>query len=821
MGGEARKREGIARRARGAAAASLLAVSLGYPIGGVTAAAVTPDAAEAAAATGDGGAPCRDTAAGARRGRVEQLVAAARLSPHGSAEASALLGQVMGELRALQPEIEAGFREAATPPGVERLTCALDDEEQLDAARVLILSRLPEGARDEALGLGRAGIGQLRAELFRIDARARWYRLHRDSAAQESRAALRDPFVVTALAYRAALVVAVIAVASIVTRRRRRWMDAAWPLILRVVRRARAQRFLEGARSILATFSGSLLLLATIWGVHRALGPDAAAVREVELAYEMLLWYALYRLALAGMHGWIARRPSDLGAPIGEATSRKVLRSLRAVGRFALAVGLLVAAVEAATGRGYLYNAALRAASLGALLLGWVLIRWWRGDISDAYLRRHDEGTLASAVRKTRVRWYGFFVAVVALLALVLARVGRAARRALLGFDLTHRVLAFIFRKRLERRADSAHPDGLAQELPQDLRAHLSEEPLLDPTAGLDHHAGLDRFKASLAAWKESRRIGSLLLVGGAGSGKTTWLVAAEREAAPVPVVRVALDRRQLTAADVIATLGGALDAPPEARAGVEAFAAWLLLQPRRLLVLDDLEHLFLRGLEAWGAWEAFLEIIERSAPSTFWLCAIADHPYRYLVFARGGATVFRTIVRLAPWSEQRLAELLAARTRASGYSVSYEDLVMDNDESVDRAQRELRTERDFARLLWDYAQGCPRVALHFWQRSLLVDDARGERRLRVRLFRTPDEDELESLSEVERFVLASVVWHDSLTTDEAARSLGVDALPCQDALAKMVELGIIDDLRGRHRVTTRWQRAVSDYLVRKHLIQP
>ncbi|WP_438012105.1 hypothetical protein WME89_20835 [Sorangium sp. So ce321] len=107
MDGQARKREGIARRARGAAAASLLAVSLGYPMGGITAAAVTPDAAEAAAATGDGGAPCRDAAAGARRGRVEQLVVAARLSPQSSAEAGALLGQVMGELLALQPEIES------------------------------------------------------------------------------------------------------------------------------------------------------------------------------------------------------------------------------------------------------------------------------------------------------------------------------------------------------------------------------------------------------------------------------------------------------------------------------------------------------------------------------------------------------------------------------------------------------------------------------------------------------------------------------------------------------------------------------------------
>ena len=107
---------------------------------------------------------------------------------------------------------------------------------------------------------------------------------------------------------------------------------------------------------------------------------------------------------------------------------------------------------------------------------------------------------------------------------------------------------------------------------------------------------------------------------------------------------------------------------------------------------------------------------------------------------------------------------------------------------------------------------------IHFWRSSLVLD---GDRRLKVRLFRSPRGDALEALSELERFVLASAVWHDSITPFEAARSLRFEALPCQDALAKLVELGVLAEDSGRHRVTTHWQRAVNDYLLRKHLIQP
>ncbi|WP_437760053.1 hypothetical protein [Sorangium sp. So ce1389] len=800
-----------------------------------------------------------------RRARIEELGREAREADRGSQAADALLQRVMAELQSLRPEVDAALLDltaapaaprleppreppaagdapgVAQPPEAQRLAAlrralsdeadtlevearraareraeeALGAEEALDGARELLLARLSDARRDEVLGVDREGMDQLRAELWHTAARARWYGLRRDSALSDARAALRDPFYIAAAIARGGLLLAVILAALLLARRRQRLLDGAQAALGRVLHRPRLLRGVGRAHAALSAVSGPLLFLAALVGVHAALGPTAARARGIELGYSLLLWYALYRLALAAARHLVASREASPGAAIGA----KLLRSLQTVARYTLAVQLLLALAEGVAGRGYLHHAVGRAAWLGAIPLALLLMRRWRDDICEAYLRVrvNDAGPLAEAVRATRRRWYGFFVAIVAFVALALAALSRTARRFLLGFESSHRVLAFLFRRRLERRKGALVAAEAPSALPEELLACLPEQPIEEPARGLDHYPDLDQFEGLLATWRDSAQGGSLLLVGGAGSGKTSWLRAAEHRAGEIPCQRIALRQRLLTEGDVVAVLGAALDAPRGAREGAGALAAWLRTQPRRLFIVDDLEHLFLRGLDTWGAWEAFLEIVEHSTPRMFWLCAIAEHPYRYLLFARGGAIVFRTIVQLAPWPEPKLGELLGGRVRASGFTLSFDDLLLDED-AADRQAYATATERDYNRLIWDYSQGSPRVALHYWLRSLRPA---GDRRLRVQLFRGPSGDDLEELGELERFVLASVVWHDSLTTEEASISLGFPRLPCENALSRLVDLGVIDDLGGRHRVTTRWQSAVTTFLLRKHLIQP
>jgi len=224
-----------------------------------------------------------------------------------------------------------------------------------------------------------------------------------------------------------------------------------------------------------------------------------------------------------------------------------------------------------------------------------------------------------------------------------------------------------------------------------------------------------------------------------------------------------------------------------------------------------------LRGAGTWEGWRALMHLVEAAGDQVYWLAAMAQYAYEYLRFVRKGNDAFRSVVRLPAWSEARIAELLQTRIEASGYAPIYDDLLVDRVEGLDRQAQLISTGRDYMRLIWDYADGSPRVALHCWTQSLIPD---GEGFVRVRLFRAPNPDRLEALSETERFLHAGVVWHENIAPVEAARALRFPLIACEDGLGRLTEAGVLEGRAGRYRVTTRWQRAVIRYLRRKHLIE-
>ena len=146
-----------------------------------------------------------------------------------------------------------------------------------------------------------------------------------------------------------------------------------------------------------------------------------------------------------------------------------------------------------------------------------------------------------------------------------------------------------------------------------------------------------------------------------------------------------------------------------------------------------------------------------------------------------------------------------------------YDDLVVDKLEGVEGEAQLVSTQQGYIRLIWDYADGCPRVALHCWKNSLVSD---GDNRMRVRLFNRPNTAELESLSEAEKFLLAGVVWHATMTQQEAVRSLKYSPMACEDGLDRLLDGGMLTATNGRYRVSTRWLRPTYRFLVRQHLIE-
>jgi hypothetical protein len=248
-----------------------------------------------------------------------------------------------------------------------------------------------------------------------------------------------------------------------------------------------------------------------------------------------------------------------------------------------------------------------------------------------------------------------------------------------------------------------------------------------------------------------------------------------------------------------------------------ELVAALRRRDTAHLIIVDDLQNLLLRGDPSRVVWRAFEEFIQAAAPWVYVIAtidALAEQHLRWSNVDVGH--VFRERFVLAPWSDADIEVLLRRRIARTGFRVHYDELLVATVDGVEREARVLATAREYARLIWDFAEGCPAVALDAWRRSLHLQD---NATLQVRLFTQPDEQVLETSSESARFVLAAVAWNENVTAEEAARGLGMADDIVVNLLERFREHGVLVCEHQRYRIATPWWSVVWRFLRRKHLI--
>lgn len=718
------------------------------------------------------------------------------------------------QLRALEAELE---REATRLETEEReqswdaLRSIMKEETQVNDLRIALLEKVSASKRERILGFGSEGLAQGRREIARFQLELTWLRASSTEIARELYAELRRPAAVAERSLQLLAVLGIVWGAVFFRRRHSVWLRASRLAASRSIRRVSVLQLLQRAVNVLEAIGpelialGAALLLRAVPGIDFRSGPPS-------VLYALILWFSIYRLALAITHRgfmWAAGNEDPIGR---EVLGRKILRSVRLVGRTAFSIAVLLAISAAVVGKGYLHALVVRVAWILGALVALILVRRWRDDIADAYLRVRPTGTLSRLVARTRDRWGGFFVSIAAFAVVSASAVIRAVRRFVLGFEQSRKALAYLFRRRLEKQVDQGL--SIREPLPRELLAYFTEDPVADDELRVDRYPGLSEFDERSARWRTGDRVGPMLVVGRTGYGKSSWLIAARTRAADCDVRGIVVRERATTHAQVLRLFGRAFDAPNVT--DIDELARHICTLGRSVVTVDDAQLLFLRGVGRLDGWRAFESLIEKTSSSVLWVVAFAHYPWEFLSWVLEGNHVFRAIVRLTPWSEAEITDLLQRRTFASSLSVAYDDLLIEN-VGPDVSTELITTARDYNRLIWDYAEGSPRVALHVWGASLVPD---GPARARVRLFPTPDASVLELLSESTRLVLAAVVWHERLSLDEATAVTLAPAAVCRDAFDRLVESGVAQSEEGCFRICPRWWPVVVRYLRRKHLIE-
>lgn len=711
-------------------------------------------------------------------------------------------------------ETAAAELRAREQRGATELAAALYDQiAGLDDDRRALLPILSPDKRSSVTGFGPVGLNQALAEarhvslLLRYDfiVARRWI----TSLADDDAAHGTSAWAAVVLALKWTLPIGVFVWWR---RRARATLEGIQERLKEDAKRARrrpgettlAERAVDLALRVRSPLEWLLLAVAVVW----LLPPEGQALLEVQLASTVFYWATGGAIVvhvvdfIADAEGMRRRRQSKL------VTEHLRLRSLRLFGRIVVTFGLLLAISERMVGQGTIYVWVFRVCWFAAIPATLIVVRWWRPVIFERVEHR-KKIALTRWITENQTGWKSFPAALVGGGLLLGTGIYRSVRGRVSTFDVTRRLLAYLFRRGMTRKADRITD---VAHRPLEAKTYRALGPTVASSEIVASEA--DEQLAGVIARINRAGGGVFAIVGERGSGKTTLLRRIVDKTQDVSLVRCPYGGMEAFAPAFLE----ALEAEPTASLEDVAMAAEASGENPAILV-DNAHRLILPMMGGLKAFDRIMAIARRTSQRVTWVFAFDEVVWRFFEGMRGSRPLFDDVIRLEPWSEEAVASLLTSRSEAAGIQPSFahllEDLPEDADE-LERAEALEATAASYYRLIWDYAAGNPGVALQVWRTSLGIRPG-GE--LCVKVFQSPDLRELEALPDTAVFTLRAVVQLESARPDDITRCINVKLPAVEDALRYGLGRGYLREHHGRYEVTWTWFRAVTRFLQRRSLL--
>lgn len=548
--------------------------------------------------------------------------------------------------------------------------------------------------------------------------------------------------------------------------------------------------------------------LLLLWSAVALLPETAQTLLEVKVVSTIFRWTLGGRLVIDTID-YLASHENEPWNKTKEDVAPVRLRSLLLAGRVVVTFGLILALSQHLVGRGTAYAWVFRICWFAAIPVLLTVVHWWQ-DIIFAHVRaKPTRSALDVWVSNNETGIPSTLAAIVGGTKLLVTTTYRGLRHWLGSFDLTRLVHAYLFQRGMTKKADQTtevHFGPIALETYEALGPRARACSIVASVA--DHQV------ADIIERIDKPGGGLFAIVGERGLGKSTLLARIAEEANDVTVVRCPFGG--MTAFDEAFT--NAFDG--ETGSSVEQTATRFDEATLDAGVLIDDAHRLIRpmmgGLKDF---DRLLDSARRHSKHMTWVFAFDDVIWRFFEQMRGSRPLFDDVIRLKPWLEEGISNLLRSRSRNTSIEPCFEHIVGGFHPDVDAFDRDealTRTEASYFRLIWSYAAGNPGVALHVWRTSLGMDDSE---RLSVRLFQAPDTDELDRLPDSAVFVLRAIVQLERGTVDDICQATGLPASSVQDALRYGLVRGYFRLVEDRYRIRWTWFRAITRFLQRRHLL--
>lgn len=237
------------------------------------------------------------------------------------------------------------------------------------------------------------------------------------------------------------------------------------------------------------------------------------------------------------------------------------------------------------------------------------------------------------------------------------------------------------------------------------------------------------------------------------------------------------------------------------------------------LIAFDNAQRLVKPKVNGLADLMKLTNLLRRARKSHRVVLSIDKSSWRFIDRARGERLLFDLVTFMPKWTERQIGQLLDSRIVKDNdiEGVSFDGLVLPKQWDEDNLTDEERAKNGFYRILWDYSDGNPTVALRFFRLSLFKDKETDI--VLVRLFTSPQSDDLEAMPKPMLAVLRSIVQLEVASPADLCDCSLLSIAEVISTLRYFQSRGYIEWNENKARISDHWYRHITNILHRQHLL--
>ena len=320
--------------------------------------------------------------------------------------------------------------------------------------------------------------------------------------------------------------------------------------------------------------------------------------------------------------------------------------------------------------------------------------------------------------------------------------------------------------------------------------------------------------------WQEGNDVLSIL-IGEKGAGKTSILNFAEQNIfKDHTVLRINFESNCFDKQELLSILKNSFK--------LKNVNSWKDLENKisengtsRVVILENLHHLFLKVPNGFDTLERFLLFLQRTRHYVFWLLSCSYFSWLFLDKILNLSQHINSAIHINQLSRDQLKDIILERHKISGYETMYE---AEEDEKKSKKYKKLQIENKLQNYLEDkffdelnkISQGNLTTAFQYWLTSIkeFKDD-----NILLNPISTVNPNLFEQLNHNDLFALVPFIQHDTLNADEYAAIMR--NLKHQNLLTlnRLASYGLLENRENYYSLNMLHYTAIKNTLVSKKFI--